>query len=32
MAQVFIRRALRVAAARATRQVIDARYPHTVVV
>jgi len=32
MARVFIRRALRVAAARATRQVIDARYPHTVVV
>jgi CO/xanthine dehydrogenase FAD-binding subunit len=32
MAQVFTRRALRVAAARATHQVIDARYPYTVVV
>jgi carbon-monoxide dehydrogenase medium subunit len=32
MAQVFTRRALRVAAARATHQVLDARYPYTVVV
>jgi carbon-monoxide dehydrogenase medium subunit len=32
MAQVFTRRALRVAAARATHQAIDARYPYTVVV
>ncbi|MGH7420432.1 MAG: FAD binding domain-containing protein, partial [Candidatus Rokuibacteriota bacterium] len=32
MAQVFTRRALRVAAARAANQVIDARYPYTVVV
>jgi carbon-monoxide dehydrogenase medium subunit len=32
MARVFTRRALRVAAARATQQVIDARYPYTVVV
>jgi aerobic carbon-monoxide dehydrogenase medium subunit len=32
MAQVFTRRALRVAAARAAHQVIDARYPYTVVV
>ncbi len=32
MAQVFTRRALRVAAARAAHQVVDARYPYTVVV
>jgi aerobic carbon-monoxide dehydrogenase medium subunit len=32
MAQVFTRRALRVAAARATQQINDARYPHTVIV
>jgi carbon-monoxide dehydrogenase medium subunit len=32
MAQVFTRRALRVAGARAAHQVVDARYPYTVVV
>ena len=32
MAQVFLRRALRIAARRAMGEAVDARYPHTVVV
>ena len=32
MAQVFLRRALRIAASRAMGEAFDARYPHTVVV
>ena len=32
MAQVFLRRALRIAASRAMGEPVDARYPHTVVV
>ena len=31
MAQVFLRRALRIAASRAMGESVDARYPHTVV-
>ena len=32
MAQVFLRRTLRIAASRAMGEPVDARYPHTVVV
>jgi carbon-monoxide dehydrogenase medium subunit len=32
MAQVFLRRALRIAASRAMGETVDAHYPHTVVV